>query len=149
MNQDHIRVVIAEDNAAIRTGIRKMLRKASGIELIAEARNGLEALRIVSEMAPDVLLLDIEMPVLDGIAVTKRLNANAFSTTRIIVLSAYTDGEYIREILAHGASGYLLKDEAPEHIVEAIHDVALGKKNWIAPHEENLSKNKERRNIRP
>jgi DNA-binding NarL/FixJ family response regulator len=149
MAQEIIRVVIAEDNPIVRSGIRKLLKKAQGIELIGEAWNGMEALRIVNEMKPDVLLLDVEMPIMDGITVTRQLKNNAQAQTRILVLSAYNDKEYIRGMLLNGASGYLLKDEAPQRIIEAVHEVALGKTNWVNPYGEFLSKPKKRRTPRP
>jgi two-component system, NarL family, nitrate/nitrite response regulator NarL len=134
MIQTKIKVVLADDNDFVRMGIRKLLKKAPNIELIGEARNGLEALKIVGEVEPDVLLLDVEMPFLDGIAVTRRLRASGPAKTRILVLSAYNDPEYIRGMLLNGASGYLLKDEAPERIIEAVQGIARGKTAWINPH---------------
>jgi DNA-binding NarL/FixJ family response regulator len=133
MTQTKIKVVLAEDNAIVRMGIRKMLRKAQGIELVDEAGDGLEALRIVGEVKPDVLLLDVEMPVLDGIEVARRLKANGPDGTRILVLSAYNDKEYIRAMFSNGVSGYLLKDEAPERIIEAIQSIAHGETGWVSP----------------
>jgi DNA-binding NarL/FixJ family response regulator len=133
MVQTKIKVVIAEDSDIVRTGIRKLLKKAHDIELIGEARNGLEALQIVEKEEPDVLLLDVEMPFLDGIAVTRILKTSGPARTRILVLSAYNDKEYIREMLLNGASGYLLKDEAPERIVKAVQGIASGETGWVTP----------------
>jgi two-component system response regulator DegU len=133
MVQTKIKVVIAEDSDIVRMGIRNLLKKAQDIELIGEARNGLEALKIVGDVEPDVLLLDVEMPYLDGIAVTRVIKTIGPARTRILVLSAYNDKEYIREMLLNGASGYLLKDEAPERIVQAVQGVALGETDWVTP----------------
>src|SRR5512140_826286 len=126
------RVVIAEDNELVRKGIRRLLNKATDIDVIGEAKDGLEAMRLVDKLSPDLLLLDVEMPRLSGIEVARRLNKNK-SKTRILVLSAYDDHEYIQEMLSNGASGYLIKDEAPERIIEAVRGVALGQVDWVSP----------------
>jgi two-component system, NarL family, response regulator DegU len=148
MVQTKIKVVIAEDSDIVRMGIRNLLKNAQDIELIGEARNGLEALQIVGEVQPDVLLLDVEMPYLDGIAVTRVLKTIGPARTRILVLSAYNDKEYIREMLLNGASGYLLKDEAPERIVEAVQGIALGETGWVTPREKIIPIKKSRKGAR-
>ncbi len=122
-----IRVVIADDHPVMRDGIRNLLDKAIDIEVAGEAGNGVEALRLVEELKPDVLLLDMELPGLKGVEVAQRLQASG-ATVRILVLSAYDDQEYIRGLLASGAAGYLLKEEIPETIVEAIRGVARGER---------------------
>ena len=126
------RVVLAEDNEIVRRGIRRLLNKAQDIVVIGEANNGIEALRLVEEMQPDVLLLDVEMPQLNGIEVAHRLKKTK-SKTQILVLSAYDDREYIKEMLSNGASGYLIKDEAPDRIIEAVMGVAQGETGWVSP----------------
>jgi DNA-binding NarL/FixJ family response regulator len=123
------RVVLADDHPMIRAGIRSLLRKAPDIEIVGEARNGAEAMRLVEELQPDVLLLDMEMPVLKGIEVARRLRA-AGSPVRILALSAHSDRQYILGMLASGASGYLTKEEGLEKIVEAIRRVAKGGEEW-------------------
>ncbi len=132
MTKTTTRVVLAEDNEIVRKGIRKLLIRAQDIEVVAEAKDGLEALRHVDELLPDILLLDVEMPLLNGIQVARKLK-NLGSPTRILVLSAYDDQEYIQEMLANGASGYLIKDEAPERIIEAVRGVAQGEMGWVSP----------------
>jgi DNA-binding NarL/FixJ family response regulator len=132
MTLPRTRVVLAEDNENMRRGIRKLLTKAEDIEVVGEARNGLETLDLVSQLLPDVLLLDVEMPQLDGIEVARRLKEGRYRTP-ILVLSAYDDQEYIQEMLGNGASGYLIKDEAPERIIEAVRGVAQGKNGWVSP----------------
>lgn len=133
MSHLKIQVVLAEDNTIVRMGIRRLLNRAQDIEVIGEARNGVEALQLVGAVKPDILLLDVEMPELDGIEVARLMKRSGDEKTRILVLSAYDDKEYIREMLLNGASGYLLKDEAPERIVEAVQGVARGQTGWVSP----------------
>jgi DNA-binding NarL/FixJ family response regulator len=125
-------VVLAEDNEFIRRGIRRLLHRAPDIEVVGEAKDGAEALRLVEELRPDVLLLDVEMPLINGIEVARRLK-KAGKDLPILVLSAYDDLEYIQEMLMNGAAGYLVKDEAPERIVEAVRGVAQGEIGWVSP----------------
>jgi len=132
MAQDITQVVLAEDNESVRRGIRKLLNKAPDIKVIGEARDGIETLRLVNELEPDVLLLDVEMPLLNGIEVAKQLNKSG-KVIRILVLSAYDDLQYIRQMLVNGAAGYLIKDEAPERILEAVRGVAQGEIGWVSP----------------
>ncbi len=126
-----IRVVIADDHPVMRDGIRNLLDKAIDIQVVGEAGDGVEALRLVEELAPDVLLLDMELPGLKGVEVAQRLQASA-AAVRILALSAYNDQEYIRGLLASGAAGYLLKEEIPATIVEAIRGVARGERGWVS-----------------
>jgi DNA-binding NarL/FixJ family response regulator len=126
-----IRVVIADDHPVMRDGIRNLLDKAIDIEVVGETGDGLEALHLVEELNPDVLLLDMELPGLKGVEVAQRLQASG-AAVRILALSAYNDEEYIRGLLASGAAGYLLKEEIPETIVEAIRGVARGERGWVS-----------------
>ncbi len=127
-----IKVLVAEDNTIIRAGIRRLLNQSQEIEVIGEARNGEEALQLVGASEADILLLDVEMPVLSGIEVARALKKER-RPIRILALSAYDDQEYIRAMLLNGASGYLLKDEAPERIIEAVKGVAQGETSWLSP----------------
>lgn len=124
-------VVIAEDHPVVRTGIRALLEKANDIQVVGEASDGEEALRLVDRLKPDVLLLDMEMPGLPGVEVARRLHA-ANSPVRVLALSAYDDEQYIFGLLQSGASGYLMKDEAVESIVAAVRGVGRGQGGWLS-----------------
>jgi len=126
------RVVLADDHDVIRQGLKRLLDHAPEIEVVGEARDGLEAIQSVTELQPDVLLLDIEMPIMNGIEVARRLRELGIQV-RILVLSAYDDREYIRALLDIGVSGYLIKGEAPGKIIEAVLGVARGQKGWVSP----------------
>lgn len=125
------RVVLADDHVVVRQGLKRLLNRVPEIEVVGEASNGLEALQSVADLRPDVLLLDIEMPVMDGIEVARRLQQQHVEV-RILILSAYDDREYIRALLEIGVSGYLIKGEAPGKIVEAVRGVARGKRDIVS-----------------
>ena len=118
-------VVIVDDQGMVRAGFRSLLSTEDGIEVVGEAANGEEAVDVVSRLAPDVTLMDIRMPVLDGIAATRRL-MEAEVATRVIVLTTFDLDEYVFEALRAGASGFLLKDAPAEELAEAIRVVAAG-----------------------
>ncbi len=128
---DKIRVLIADDHAIMRVGIKNILLRSKEIQVVGEAGNGAEAIALIGELKPDVLILDMEMPVMDGVETARRLQAMK-SPVRILVLSAYDDRQYIIEMLNMGAAGYLIKDEAPEVIVDAVQGIARGEKGWIS-----------------
>jgi len=132
MAQPIIRILLAEDNEVVRKSIKRMLNKANDIEVVGEAGDGLETLQLVEALLPDLLLLDVEMPRLSGIEVAKRLKKKRHKP-RILVLSAYNDSGYIREMLRIGAAGYLIKDEAPDRILEAVRGVSQGQVGWVSP----------------
>jgi len=126
-----IRVVLADDHPVVRRGIRDMLERVVDITVIGEAANGSEAIKLVNDLRPDVLLLDMELPDIKGIEVAQKLRASG-QTVKILVLSAHDDPLYIRELLESGASGYLVKEEAPETIVDAVRGVAHGEQGWVS-----------------
>jgi two-component system response regulator DegU len=125
------RVVLADDHPIVRAGIRRLLEKAADIEVVGEASDGIEALHLVEDLDPDVLLLDVEMPGLRGTEVARRLQV-AGSPVHILALSSYDDEQYIRGMLASGAAGYLTKEEAPQTLVQAVRRIARGEQGWIS-----------------
>jgi DNA-binding NarL/FixJ family response regulator len=121
-----IRVLIADDQALIRAGFRMLLEAEPDIEVVGEAANGLETIGSVHRLEPDLVLMDIRMPVLDGIEATRRLVAESDGSVRILILTTFDLDEYVYEGLRAGASGFLLKDTPPEELVAAIRVVAAG-----------------------
>jgi DNA-binding NarL/FixJ family response regulator len=126
-----IRVVIADDHPVVRTGIRMLLERSDDIVVVGEAGDGHEALHLSETLTPDVLLLDLAMPGLNGIEVARALQS-ARSPVRVLVLSAYDDDQYIYGLLNSGAAGYLTKEEAMTTIDEAIRGIASGKDGWLS-----------------
>ena len=121
-----VRVLIADDQALVRSGFRKLLEAETDIEVVAEAADGFEAIEKARLHRPDVVLMDIRMPRLDGLQATARLLALTAPPPRVIVLTTYDLDEYIFDALKAGASGFLLKDSPPEELIAAIHVVASG-----------------------
>ena len=126
------RVVLADDHPIVRASIRRLLEKADDIEVVGEAGDGIETIRLVEELAPDVLLLDVEMPGMKGFEVARRLMA-AGASVRILALSAYDDKQYILAMLASGATGYLTKAEAPQTIIHAVREAVEGRTDQENP----------------
>jgi DNA-binding NarL/FixJ family response regulator len=126
-----IRVVIIDDHPGVRTSIRSILENTPDIRVVSEADSGIEALRLVELHQPDVLLLDMEMPKMNGVEVARRLQ-NTKTNTSILALSAYDDRQFILGMLSAGAAGYLLKEEAREILVDAVRGVAQGMKGWLS-----------------
>ena len=126
-----IRVLIADDHPLVCAGIRSLLEPAAGISIIGEAHTGRDALHMIQSQLPDVVLLDMELPDMSGVDVIKKL-AGTGTATRVLGLSSYDDQQFISELLTFGASGYLLKDEVPEHILDAVRGVAGGETGWVS-----------------
>ena len=122
---DPVRVVVADDQALVRTGFR-MILTADGIDVVAEAADGAEAIDAVRRTRPDVVLMDIRMPVLDGLEATRRILAADADGPRILMLTTFDVDEYVYAALAAGASGFLLKDVAPEQLTAAVRLVRSG-----------------------
>ena len=120
-----IRVLVADDQSMVRAGFRLLLAGEPGIEVVAEARTGLEAVEKAGRFDPTVVLMDIRMPELDGIEATRRILA-ADSTARVLILTTFDLDEYVYEALSAGASGFVLKDDPPEQLIAAIRTIAGG-----------------------
>jgi DNA-binding NarL/FixJ family response regulator len=122
-----IKVLIVDDQALVRAGFRMILETQTDIEVVGEAPDGNEAIRLVQLHSPDVVLMDIRMPGLDGIAATRVITAtDAPRTARVVILTTYDLDEYVFDALAAGASGFLLKDVPPEELVYGVRTVARG-----------------------
>jgi DNA-binding NarL/FixJ family response regulator len=120
-----VRVVIADDQTLVRVGFRMILDARDEIEVVGEAEDGAEAATLVRDLVPDVVLMDVRMPGVDGIEATRRIVASG-SATRIVMLTTYDLDEYVFAALRAGASGFMLKDVRPAELVEGIRVVARG-----------------------
>jgi DNA-binding NarL/FixJ family response regulator len=120
-----IRVLIADDQALVRGGFRMILEAQKDVEVVAEASNGREAISQARELRPDVVLMDIRMPELDGLEATRRLLSDG-EGIRVLILTTFDLDEYVYEAMKAGASGFLLKDVRPERLAEAVRVVAAG-----------------------
>ena len=121
----NIRVLIADDQSMVRAGFRMLLSGEQDIEVVAEARDGLEAVAKAARFDPTVVLMDIRMPDLDGLEATRRIIA-ANESARILILTTFGLDEYVYEALSAGASGFVLKDDPPEQLIAAVRTVAAG-----------------------
>ena len=121
-----IRVLLADDHVIVREGLRALLDAQPEIEVVGEAGNGREAVRQVKKLKPDVVILDVAMPELNGIEATAQIHALR-SETRVIILSMYSTREHIYRALKAGARGYLLKESAAQEVLEAVREVAAGR----------------------
>ncbi len=122
-----IRVVVADDQALVRAGFGVLVNSAHDLEVVGEASNGEEALAVVLDTRPDVVMLDVRMPLMDGLEAARRISASTSeSTTKILMLTTFDLDEYVFEALRAGASGFLLKDTPPEDLLNAIRVIASG-----------------------
>jgi len=120
-----IRVILADDHALVRQGIRQFLEEADDIAVVAEAADGAEAVRMAEEHRPDVAILDIQMPKLTGIEATRQIKGR-LPNTRVLILTAYDDDPYIFALLQAGADGYILKSADADDLLEAVRKVHRG-----------------------
>ncbi|HEX6535464.1 MAG TPA: response regulator transcription factor [Gemmatimonadaceae bacterium] len=125
MSSDLIRVVLADDHAIVRAGLKAVLGSARDIEVVGEASNGREAIALAQRLHPDVVVMDLSMAEMDGIAATKALAA-ANEGPRVLVLTMHAEEEYLVPLLEAGASGYLVKSAADRELVDAVRTVARG-----------------------
>ena len=122
-----IRVGVADDQALVRSGFRMLLDGEADIEVVGEAANGAEAVALVASEHPDVMLMDVRMPVMDGLEATRRIAGDdSLSATRVVILTTFDLDEYVHEALRAGASGFLLKDTLPVDLLTAVRVVADG-----------------------
>lgn len=126
-----IRVLLADDHAVVRQGFKMILAAEPDMEIVGEAGNGREAVELVGEARPDVVVMDVAMPELNGIEATRRL-ATVAPHARVLALSMHKDSVYVREILRAGARGYLLKDSVAADLVAAVRAIASGE-GYISP----------------
>jgi len=122
-----ISVVVVDDQALVRAGFRVLVDSSSDLEVLGEAANGIEAVRIVRQLRPEVVLMDIRMPGMDGIEATRQIvGAPEGADTRVLILTTFDLDQYVYEALRAGASGFLLKDTPPEELLDAIRVIAAG-----------------------
>lgn len=126
-----IRVLLVEDHTLVRAGLRSLLQSFGGIQVVAEAGDGRDALRLVELHKPDLVLMDVAMPGLNGLEATTRLRKE-FPTIRVLILSMYSNEEYVIQSLRAGAAGYLLKDAATTELDLAIKAIARGE-TYLSP----------------
>ena len=122
-----IRVLLADDQALVRAGFRALLDSEEDVEVVGEAGDGAEAARLAASLTPDVVLMDIRMPGVDGLEATRRIAADArLGDVRVVILTTFDLDEYVFEALRTGASGFLVKDTEPAELVQAVRAVARG-----------------------
>ena len=122
---DTIRVILADDHLVVRAGLKALLAANRDIEVVGEAANGREAIALVERLKPDVAVLDLDMPVMDGVAATKEL-VKRQASTRVLILTMHSEDEYLVAMLEAGAAGYLVKNAADRELADAVRAVAAG-----------------------
>ncbi len=127
-----IRVGIVDDHPGVRIGIRNLLSAAKDIVVVGEGENGADALHLVEQEKPDVLLLDVELPVLRGDIVMQQLR-EAKSAVKVLAVSSYNEAVYVQGMLENGAAGYITKEEAPRLLVDAVRSIINDRIKWISP----------------
>ncbi|QLE54716.1 response regulator transcription factor [Nostoc sp. TCL26-01] len=120
-----IKVLLVDDQNLIRQGLRALLELESDLEIVGEAENGQMAIDFITQLQPDVVLMDIRMPIMDGVAATREIQQN-FPKVKVLVLTTFDDDEYVKAALQHGAMGYLLKDTPSEELAVAVRAVQRG-----------------------
>jgi two-component system response regulator NreC len=121
-----LRILLADDHTVVRQGLRKVLEERPDWEVVAEAGDGREAVRLAEQHKPDVAIVDVAMPLLNGIETTRQI-IKRVPSTRVLVLTMYADEAYVTQMLQAGATGYLLKDSADVDLIQAVNEVSKGK----------------------
>ena len=129
--EDQITVVIADDHRLFREGLRLLLRREESIQIVGEAGDGLEAVQLVERLQPDVLVLDVMMPSLSGLEVTRQVSQRS-PRTRVVILSMHSSEAYVMEALRHGAAGYVLKASSAADLIKAVREVSAGR-HYLSP----------------
>ena len=125
MSADSIRVVLADDHLVVRAGLKALLATTRDIEVVGEAANGSEAVALVERLKPQVVVLDLDMPVMDGVTATREI-VKATPETRVLILTMHTEDEHLVTLLEAGAAGYLVKNAADRELADAVRAVAAG-----------------------
>jgi DNA-binding NarL/FixJ family response regulator len=125
MTGDPIRVVLVDDHAVVRAGLKAILAGARDIEVVGEAENGRAAMAVIERFAPDVAVMDVSMPGMDGVEATKRIVASG-TRTRILILTMHAEDDYLVPLLSAGAAGFLMKSAADRELLDAVRAVARG-----------------------
>ena len=125
------KVIIADDHTFVRVGLKELINRDSDLTVIAEAKNGQELLDILKHKKCDVIVMDISMPEMDGLRAIRELSEK-FKGMKVLILSMLKDYPHFKEVMAHGASGYMVKDDAPDQLVSAIKTILRGKK-YVSP----------------
>ena len=126
-----IRILIADDHTVVRQGLRIMLEPKQDFELIGEAKNGKDLIEKIKDLSPDLIILDLVMPVMDGIEVIQKIRSSS-SDIKILVLTSFSDEKMVIKAMKSGANGYILKESSPEELIQAINSVMRGEM-WIYP----------------
>jgi DNA-binding NarL/FixJ family response regulator len=132
MSKRHITVLVVDDHPAVRAGIKEILTQAEDITVVGEAEDGGKAIELAGLLEPDVILLDVEMPVLRGDMVMRHIGAK-LPGIKVLAVSSHNDPTYIQTMLEYGAAGYITKEEAPEMLVDAIRKICAQDITWISP----------------
>jgi len=132
MDDSKIRVVIVDDHPGVRAGIRRLLGAADDIHVVGEGSDGKEAVHLAQTYAPEIMLLDVEMPVIRGEEALRQIRYLC-PEVKVLAVSSYHDRTKIQGMLEHGSNGYITKDEAPELLLTAIRELAKGVPLWISP----------------
>ncbi|MEZ4637317.1 MAG: response regulator transcription factor [Caldilineaceae bacterium] len=126
-----IRVILVDDHPVVRAGIRTLLAGQPNIEVVGETSDGAQVIPMIYDLSPDVLVLDVQLPGINGVEIARQIKA-AQLPVNVLALSAHDDIQYIRNLLAQGAAGYLTKEEAADTIVDAVLGIARGEHGWLS-----------------